>query len=181
MRRIAGLALCVLAVAGCDSSSDPEPATPIPQAKLAGAPAPLAALHDQANELLGGGPAAFRKVLRELRGYPVVVNAWGSWCGPCRSEFPWFREQAVKRAKTVAFLGVDVEDPESSAREFLREQPVPYPSFKDPARKIAAVFHAVQALPATAFYDARGKLAYLHVGPYKDERSLARDIDRYAR
>jgi cytochrome c biogenesis protein CcmG, thiol:disulfide interchange protein DsbE len=181
MRRLAGLALCALVIAGCDSSSEPERATPIPQAKLTGAPAPLAALHDQANELLGGGTAGFRKRLRELRGYPVVVNAWGSWCTPCRNEFPHFREQAVKRAKTVAFLGVDVEDSESDAREFLREQPVPYPSFKDPDGKIAASFHVQQGLPGTVFYDKRGKLAYLHVGPYKDERALARDIDRYAR
>ena len=181
MRRLAGLALCVLALAGCDSSSDPEPATPIPQAKLAGAPAPLAALHDEATALLGGGTGGFRERLRQLRGYPVVVNAWGSWCGPCRTEFPHFREQAVKRAKTVGFLGVDVEDPESGAKEVLREQPVPYPSFKDPERKIAGSFGAVQALPATAFYDKRGRLEYLHVGAYKDERALARDIDRYAR
>jgi cytochrome c biogenesis protein CcmG, thiol:disulfide interchange protein DsbE len=180
MRRLAAAALGAIALTGCGSSSDPKPATPIPNAKLAGAPAPLAALHAQRNKLVGGGTKAFKAQLRKLRGYPVVVNAWGSWCGPCRTEFPYFREQAVKRAKTVAFLGVDVEDPESGAREFLREQPVPYPSFKDPVREIAASFNAV-SLPATAFYDERGKMAYLHVGPYKDERSLARDIDRYAR
>jgi cytochrome c biogenesis protein CcmG/thiol:disulfide interchange protein DsbE len=180
MRRLAAAALGAIALTGCGSSSDPKPATPIPSAKLAGAPAPLAALHAQRNKLVGGGTKAFKAQLRKLRGYPVVVNAWGSWCGPCRTEFPYFREQAVKRAKTVAFLGVDVEDPESGAREFLREQPVPYPSFKDPVREIAASFNAV-SLPATAFYDERGKMAYLHVGPYKDERALARDIDRYAR
>jgi cytochrome c biogenesis protein CcmG, thiol:disulfide interchange protein DsbE len=181
MRRIAGAALAVLALAGCDSSSDPPRATAIPKAKLAGAPAPLAALHDQSGELLGGGTAAFEKRIKALRGYPVVVNAWGSWCGPCRTEFPHFREQAVKRAKTVGFLGVDVEDSDSGARDFLKEQPVPYPSYKDPVRKIAASVRAVQALPATAFYDERGRLNYTHIGPYKTERDLARDIDRYAR
>jgi len=181
MRLLAGVALSVLVLAGCNSTSEPERATAIPKARLAGAPAPLAALHDQAGELLDGGTAGFRKRIGELRGYPVVVNAWGSWCGPCRTEFPHFREQAVKQAKTVAFLGVDVEDSDSDAREFLREQPVPYPSFKDPLRKVAASFHAVQALPATAFYDKRGRLEYVHIGPYKTGRDLARDIDRYAR
>ena len=181
MWRLAGIAVCVVALAGCGSDADPKPAAQIPQAKLAGAPAPLAAVHEQANELLGGGTAAFDARLRKLRGYPVVVNAWGSWCGPCRDEFPYFRAQGIKRAKTVAFLGVDVEDPESGARDFLREQPVPYPSFRDPEKKIAASFNAVQGLPATAFYDKRGKLEYLHIGPYKNERRLAEDIDRYAR
>jgi cytochrome c biogenesis protein CcmG, thiol:disulfide interchange protein DsbE len=181
MRRFAVAALCMLVLAGCASSAEPEPAAPAPRTKLADAPRPLAALHRQANQLLGGGRSAFEARLRKLRGYPVVVNAWGAWCGPCRAEFPYFRAQAVKRAKTTAFLGVDVQDNDRDAREFLREQPVSYPSFRDPDQEIAASFHAVQALPATAFYDKRGKLAYLHIGPYKDERRLAGDIDRYAR
>jgi cytochrome c biogenesis protein CcmG, thiol:disulfide interchange protein DsbE len=181
MRGLAGVALCVLALAGCDSDPEPERAAPIPRAKLAGAPAPLAALHEQANELLDGGTDGFKARLRALRGYPVVVNAWGSWCTPCRAEFPHFREQGIERAKTIGFLGVDVQDADRDALEFLREQPVPYPSFRDPDGKIAALFGAVQGLPSTAFYDKRGRLAYLHQGPYRDERQLAEDIDRYAR
>ena len=181
MRRFAGGALCLLALAGCGSNSEPKAAAPIPQSKLAGAPPALAGLHRQASELLGGGTGAFKARLRILRGYPVVVNAWGAWCTPCRAEFPHFRGQGVKRAKTVGFLGVDVQDNDGDAREFLREQPVPYPSFRDPDQKIAALFGAVQGLPSTAFYDARGRLAFLHQGPYSSERRLAEDIDRYAR
>jgi cytochrome c biogenesis protein CcmG/thiol:disulfide interchange protein DsbE len=181
MGRAAGIALCLLVLAGCGSSSDKEPAASIPRSKLAGAPAPLAALHRQANHLLGGGTGAFKIKLRKLRGYPVVVNAWGAWCTPCRAEFPHFRNQGVKRAKSVAFLGVDVQDNDGDARDFLREQPVPYPSFRDPDQKIATLFHAVQGLPSTAFYDKRGRLAFLHQGPYSSERRLAEDIDRYAR
>lgn len=181
MRRLAAAALGALALIGCGSSSDPTPVPPISDQKLDGAPPPLAALHKQRNKLLAGGPNAFKAQLRKLRGYPVVVNAWGAWCGPCRREFPHFRRQGIARAKTVAFLGVDVEDSDRAAREFLREQPVTYPSFTDPDRKVAALFHAVQGLPSTAFYDKRGNLAYLHVGPYQSERRLAQDIDRYAR
>jgi cytochrome c biogenesis protein CcmG, thiol:disulfide interchange protein DsbE len=181
MRRIAGSALCALALAGCSSGDEPKQASPIPQARLAGAPAPLAALHDQAGKLLGGGPEAFKARLRELRGHPVVVNALGAWCAPCRAEFPVLRSQGIELAKEVAFIGVDVNDNDGDAREFLREQPVTYPSYRDPDSKIAALFHALQGLPATAFYDRRGRLAYLHQGPYRDERRLAQDIDRYAR
>ena len=42
-----------------------------------------------------GGPQAFRKRLASLKGYPVVVNKWASWCAPCRTEFPIFQRQAV--------------------------------------------------------------------------------------
>lgn len=148
---------------------------------LSGAPAPLAALHEQANELLGGGPEAFEQRLKRLRGYPVVVNKWASWCPPCREEMPYFQRQALEHGKRIAFLGVDAVDNDADAREFLREVPVPYPSYKDPDHKISALFNGVVATPATAFYDSEGELAYLKQGVYLDEQDLVDDIERYAR
>jgi cytochrome c biogenesis protein CcmG, thiol:disulfide interchange protein DsbE len=174
-------AVCLLALAGCGSDDEPKSASPPGKEKLAGAPKPLAGVHDQANRLLDGGPGAFRARLRELRGYPVVVNKWASWCPPCRAEFPFFQRQAIARAKTTAFIGVDSNDSDGDARRFLREFPVPYPSYKDPNLAVAAVFKGVQAFPVTAFYDRKGKLAFVHQGGYASERKLAEDIERYAR
>jgi thiol-disulfide isomerase/thioredoxin len=129
---------------------------------------------------VGGGVPAFKAKLRELRGTPVVVNKWASWCPPCRAEFPHFRDQARKRKGKVAFLGVDSNDSDADAREFLRELPVGYPSFKDPNNEIALELKA-QAFPATVFYRRDGKVEYVRQGSYANERKLARDIDRYAR
>ena len=86
-----------------------------------------------------------------------------------------------KRAKTVGFVGVDSNDNDGDAEEFLRDYPVPFPSYKDPNLEIAAVFNAVQAFPSTAFYDSKGELAYVHQGAYPSEAKLAADIGRYAR
>src|SRR5215210_1246514 len=101
------------------------------QRELAGAPAPLAGLHRESARLLGGGRPAFERRLARLKGYPVVVNKWASWCGPCRYEFPFFQEQAKRSGKRIAFMGVDGEDGKEQARKFLRKYPVPYPSFFD--------------------------------------------------
>ncbi|HKP89001.1 MAG TPA: TlpA disulfide reductase family protein [Thermoleophilaceae bacterium] len=175
--------LLALALAGCGSDAGPPSAAPRPaekRAALAGSPPALRALHEQSNRLLGGGAAAFRDRLGELRGHPVVVNKWASWCGPCRSEFPFFQRLSTQLGKRVAFLGVNSNDNDSDARDFLRRYPVGYPSYTDPAQKVASVFHGNLGFPTTAFYDARGRLSYVHQGGYATEAKLREDIARYA-
>jgi thiol-disulfide isomerase/thioredoxin len=188
MRRVGVIVLC-LAVVGAvvwalAQGSSPEPknaASASDAGALAGSPAPLAALHREANTLVDGGPKAFKAELRKVRGYPVVVNKWASWCGPCRYEFPFLQRQSVKRGKQVAFIGVNSNDNDAAAKQFLSKFPVTYPHFKDPNLGVAAVFNGVQAFPTTAFYDSEGRLAYVHQGAYATEKKLAADIERYAR
>ena len=176
-------ALLAAIAAGCGAGEPKSAAPPGAAAKraLTGAPAPLARLHAQANRLLPGGPGAFRARLAALRGHPVVVNKWASWCEPCRVEFPFFQRQAHRRAKEVAFLGVNSLDSDGDAREFLRSFPVPYPSYRDPDHEVAQVFRGTLGFPTTAFYDARGRFVTVKQGGYASERLLAADIDRYAR
>ncbi len=187
---VAFVALVVVGLLNARSSSSdqgpraPEPAGPSPsqaKARLQGAPAPLAAVHAQSSELLGGGAKAFAARLRELRGYPVVVNKWGSWCPPCRAEFPAFQRASVRHGKKVAFLGVDGQDNARNARRFLSKFPVSYPSYVDSDLGIARQLKAVQAFPSTVFYDSKGEVAYIKQGSYPDERALGADIRRYAR
>jgi cytochrome c biogenesis protein CcmG, thiol:disulfide interchange protein DsbE len=183
MRRLALITLLAALLGGCGDDgpkSEAPPAAEVDRA-LEGSPGPLARLHDQENELLGGGPDAFESRLAELKGYPVVVNKWASWCGPCRAEFPFFQKQALAKGRKIAFMGVNSNDNDGAAERFLREYPVPYPSYRDPDSKIAQVFNAVAAFPATAYYDAKGKLAYVRQGGYGTEQQLAEDVDRYAR
>jgi thiol-disulfide isomerase/thioredoxin len=148
--------------------------------ELAGAPAPLADLHAQAGSILAGGAQAFKARLAQLKGHPVVVNKWASWCGPCRAEFPDFQKASVKYGKRVAFVGVDGNDNHGDAVKFLKQYPVPYPSYEDPDGKIAQVLNATVAFPTTVFYDKTGKLAYLHQGQYLTGTKLEQDIERYA-
>jgi cytochrome c biogenesis protein CcmG/thiol:disulfide interchange protein DsbE len=130
---------------------------------------------------LPGGVDAFHKKIEQERGTPVVVNKWASWCGPCRLEFPFLRDQANKRRGKVAFIGVNSNDSRGDAEDFLKDEPVPFKHFEDPKLEIAAAFNAVQAFPSTAFYDSKGKLAFVHQGGYSSEKDLSEDIDRYAR
>jgi cytochrome c biogenesis protein CcmG/thiol:disulfide interchange protein DsbE len=186
-RRLFALAtaVAVLSVAGCAGSDagNPDSRVSLDQAKqpLDGAPPQLAALREQANELLGGGADAFDARLHELRGTPIVVNKWASWCGPCRFEFPWFQSLAEKRGGEIAFIGVNANDSDGAAEQFLSELPLPYPSYSDPDLKIAQDLGGPpQAFPTTTYYDRSGKLVYTHPGVYADESDLDADVNKYA-
>jgi cytochrome c biogenesis protein CcmG, thiol:disulfide interchange protein DsbE len=179
----ATLALAVsLLLAACGSSSGGDYGGTAPDyaAALAGSPKPLADLHDQANQLLGGGTGAFEKRLTGLRGFPLVVNKWASWCGPCRAEFPFLQQASARFAKKVAFLGVDSQDSDDAAKTFLDEYPVPYPSYTDPDQQIAEQMKATLGFPSTAFYDRQGEQVYLRQGGYPTQADLFADIERYA-
>lgn len=178
--------MACLALAACGSGEDvgnPDSELSLEQATapIEGAPPELAAVREQANQLVDGGTDAFNEQLAGLEGTPVVVNKWASWCGPCRLEFPYFQSQASKRGGEIAFLGVGGNDSEDALATFLEELPLPYPTFLDPDLDIAKDLGGpTQAFPATAFYDSSGELIFTHNGLYSSEEDLAADIDRYA-
>ncbi len=174
-------AFLAAATSGCGSSSGGDYGGEAPDyaTALAGAPAPLAALHAQGDELLPGGLSAYDHRIETLKGYPVVVNFWASWCGPCRLEFPILQELAARYGKRVAFLGVNSQDSDDTAAGFLEQEPVPYPSYTDPDKEIGNSVKAT-GLPDTAFYDRSGELVYLKIGPYSEDSELEADVRRYA-
>jgi cytochrome c biogenesis protein CcmG, thiol:disulfide interchange protein DsbE len=173
--------LPIVALGGCGSDDPRSAATPADYERaLADAPPRLARLYSQPNGLLGGGAEGFERTLRGLRGYPVVVNKWASWCGPCRFEFPFFQNQVRKRGTRIAFLAVNSEDARDAARDFLEEFPVPYPSFFDPDNEIAKVLGLERNFPTTTFYDATGELVYTKPGGYASEAALEDDIREYS-
>lgn len=146
---------------------------------VAGAPADLAALRRQINVIRPGGLKAFDTQLRALRGHPVVVNLWASWCTPCRAELPFFQRQANERAATTAFLGINVADNRGDAADMAREFPMPYPSFED-ARSASLGRFKLRGLPVTIFFDAEGERVQVLQGGISTEAKLAAAIDRYA-
>lgn len=111
-------------------------------------------------ESLTGKPLS----LADYRGQVVVVNVWGSWCGPCRAEAPMLAAAARDLAKKhVQFLGINSRNPErASPRAFVRRYDVPYPSIYDPQGRTLLAFRdtlPANAIPSTVVIDRQGRVA----------------------
>jgi cytochrome c biogenesis protein CcmG/thiol:disulfide interchange protein DsbE len=107
-------------------------------------------------ELPSFDPSRFQELLGQLKGTPVVVNVWASWCKPCEDETPLLVEAAKSSAGKVQFLGVDIQDARSSAQNFLRKYDVTYPSVYDATGAVKRQLGFV-GQPDTVFYDASGR------------------------
>lgn len=135
---------------------------------LVGRPAPPFSLRPA-----GGGPPVS---LESLRGRPVVLNFWATWCQPCFKEHGVLAEGARGYGSSVQFLGVIYEDQEPLVLDFLRRQGSAYPSLMDEDGKTAIAF-GVYGVPETFFIDAQGTIVEKFVGPLSGP-SLAAQVDR---
>ena len=108
-------------------------------------------------------------IFASYRGQVVVVNFWGSWCGPCRAEAPTLAVAAEQyKSAGVDFLGVDVRDTTASAEAFTRNFGITYPSVSDAGSVITLDFTAVVPIagtPTTLVIDRTGHIAGAVFGP----------------
>ena len=106
---------------------------------------------------------------------PAVVNVWASWCLPCRSEAPLLDQAHAAYGEEIEFIGVDVQDSQSGAKEFLAEFGLDFDHFFDRNREIPSFYGGI-GTPITMFFAPGGEMVNLHNGVI-DERTLALNID----
>ena len=112
--------------------------------------------------------ASYDALLAELRGTPVLVNVWASWCGPCRDEAPQLAAAHAEYGDRVQFLGVDILDEREAARRFMHEFGWTYPSVFDLPGAIRDGL-GLLGQPVTLFYDASGELVATWTGALSED------------
>jgi len=106
--------------------------------------------------------------ISQLRGKPVIVNFWATWCVPCYQEHPVLVENARTIGGDVQFLGVVFNDSEDKINAFLRERGSAYPTLLDRQGK-TAIEYGVGGVPETFFINRRGVIVAKFVGPMTTE------------
>ena len=111
-----------------------------------------------------------------LRGRPLIINFWASWCIPCRNEAPRLAASAQAHAGHVVFLGVDVQDFTSDARRFLRKYGANYVSVRDGSGS-AYDGYGLTGVPETYYVDIRGRIV-AHSAGEVSRRELEDGVNR---
>jgi cytochrome c biogenesis protein CcmG/thiol:disulfide interchange protein DsbE len=161
---MAAVALLLL-VTACGGDPGTE-ATPTPVPTLPGSP----------TELPDADPGTFRQLLSTLRGTPVLVNVWASWCGPCFQEAPALADMAREFTGKVQFLGLDILDRRAPARQFISQFGWTYPSLFDPPGAIRDDLGLI-GQPHTIIYDATGRQVFVWSGAV-NEPLLRQELEK---
>lgn len=108
--------------------------------------------------------------VESLRG-PMIINVWGSWCGPCAEEIPLFVEFNHHANEKVQILGIAVEEANTkAAKDFIRSHGMSWPNLYD-AKGITRTSFGM-GVPVTWFIDQAGKITYKHIGVIKSTQEL---------
>jgi len=166
-----GLVLALLLVAGCSTSKDAVATANTFQFVAPGGQTEITYDPPSARGTVGAvaGPSladpAKTLALADYAGKVVVLNVWGSWCGPCRTEAP--NLQFVTGQKDVAVLGIDVRDDAQAARDFTRSAGVTYDSISDyPGRSLAGLGGVPRnVVPLTVVLDKQHRVAFVSLVP----------------
>jgi thiol-disulfide isomerase/thioredoxin len=168
------LALGVLTLTACTATSADEPSRGAGQVGYPQSERNLTRIAPEQRQPLPeiSGPALGAEKVLSSHDYPgkvVVVNVWGSWCAPCRSEAPELEAASEQTEGTAQFLGITSKDYDPApAVAFTRAFSISYPSIFDPTGTVLLNFASVlppSAIPSTMIIDGQGRLAARVLGP----------------
>jgi len=163
MKMLLLLSIIVLgaAVAGCSSAPSPTPAQP-PQENSLAPDFRLESLDGQVVSLSG------------LRGGPVMLNFWATWCGPCRAEMPYIQEVFEDKDWTdqgLVILAINVGEQPPEVKKFMEDNGLSFPVLLDTDTSVAENY-GIRAIPTTLFIDKDGIIKDRKIGPFSNKAEI---------
>lgn len=116
--------------------------------------------------------------LSELRGKPVLLNFWATWCGPCRSEMPYLQQiNDTWTAKGLVMLEVDIGENSAIVQNFMTSLNLTLPVLLDSAQTVAGDY-SVAAIPTTYFIDKNGIIRGKNVGAFPNKATIESELSK---
>ncbi|HAH95970.1 MAG TPA: hypothetical protein DCL69_03595 [Firmicutes bacterium] len=109
--------------------------------------------------------------LESLRGKPVFLNFWATWCGPCREELPDLQQMYLKYGDRIQFFTISAESA-NTVRKFMGKNAYTFPVFLDVNEKLNNE-HKIRAIPTTMILDTEGRVRESHIGTMSAEQMEA--------
>lgn len=110
-----------------------------------------------------------RVKLSDLRGHPVLINFWATWCGPCQLEMPLIEQYYQKYQPDLIVLAVDNDEPKSDVQAFATNHNLTFPVLLDPGAKVEDLYQ-VRAFPTSFFVDKSGTILYQYIGSLNESQ-----------
>jgi len=104
--------------------------------------------------------------LSDLRGKPVLLNFWASWCGPCRLEMPFLQQIYEKwTGEGLVLLAVNLQEDQNTVQEFVRNGGFTFPILLSPGNEVPLAYN-IRGIPATFFIDTDGVIRDIKIGAF---------------
>lgn len=110
--------------------------------------------------------------LADLRGQPVLINFWATWCGPCREEMPLIEGYYRRNNSSLRVLAINFDEPVEDVQAFIAENGFTFDVLLDPDTRVADLYR-VRGLPTTIFIDPEGVIRYRHIGPLSEKQLVS--------
>jgi len=116
--------------------------------------------------------------LSDLRGKPVMLNFWATWCGPCVSEMPYLQQVYEEWSdKGLVLLAINKGEPPSQVKEFLQNHNLSLPVLLD-TKQVIAQKYSIRAIPTTFFIDKEGIIQVVRVGAFPNKEAIESDLNK---
>ncbi len=116
--------------------------------------------------VLSGSPEAARLHLAALKGKPIILNFWASWCAPCNDEAALLQSSwPALKARGIVLIGIDGSEKASDALKFVQKYTISYPNVQDAVNSATAMDYGVTGLPETIFINPKGIIVAKWISP----------------
>lgn len=114
--------------------------------------------------------------LSQLRGQPVLLNFWATWCGPCRMEIPYLQAAFDEKGEEIQFIGINLGESEEKVRQFAYDYDMTFTIALDTSYETSQAYN-IRYIPTTFLIDRQGVICDIKIGPFQSENELIVMLD----